>query len=125
DLDEEGPRKLAAIYQDAAVPHPNYVLQTSPEKYQVVWRVEGIPQIDAEDILRGLARRFGGDSAATDATRVFRLPGFNNKKYEENFPVKLAAGTRPEPVYRQSDFKVEPASPEFAAVARTKVPAAT
>jgi hypothetical protein len=125
DLDEEGQRKLAAIYQDAAVPHPNYVLQTSPEKYQVVWRVEGIPQNDAEDILRGLARRFGGDSAATDATRVFRLPGFNNKKYEQNFPVKLAAGTRPEPVYHQSDFKVEPISPEFGAVARTKVPAAT
>lgn len=125
DLDEEGQRKLATIYQDAAVPHPNYVLHTSPEKYQVIWRVQGISQNDAEDLLRGMARRYGGDPAATDSTRVFRLPGFNNKKYEQNFPVKLAAGTLPEPVYRQSDFRIEPISPEPGSVARTNGPAAT
>ncbi len=125
DLDEEGQRKLAAIYQDAAVPHPNYVLQTSSEKYQVVWRVEGIAQKDAEDLLRSLARRFGGDPAATDATRVFRLPGFNNKKYEQNFLVKLAAGTLPERVYHQLDFRIEPISPELGIAARTNVPTRT
>jgi len=123
DLDEEGQRKLATIYQDAVVPHPNYVLHTSPEKYQVIWRVDGIPQKDAEDLLRGLARHFGGDPAATDATRVFRLPGFNNKKYAQNFPVKLAAGTLPEPVYHLSDFRVEPISPEPGTSARSNVPA--
>jgi hypothetical protein len=126
DLDEEGQRKLAAIYQDAAVPHPNYVLHTSPEKYQVIWRVEGIPQKDAEDLLRGLARHFGGDPATTDVTRVFRLPGFNNKKYSENVPVKLlAAGTLPEPVYHQSDFRVEPISPEPGTSPRSDVPTAS
>jgi len=125
DLDEEGQRKLAAIYQDAAVPHPNYVLHTSPEKYQVIWRVDGIPQKDAEDLLRGLARHFGGDPAATDATRVFRLPGFNNKKYAQNFRVKLAAGTLPEPVYHQSDFRVEPISPEPGTSPRSNAPATT
>ena len=41
DLDEEGQQKLAAIYQNPAVPHPNYVLQTSPDKFQVIWRVRG------------------------------------------------------------------------------------
>jgi DNA primase RepB-like protein len=107
DLDAEGQQKLAAIYQNPAMPHPNYVLQTSPAKFQVIWRVEGIPQNQAEDLLRGLAQRFGGDPAATDVTRVFRLPGFNNKKYEQDFPVKLAAGTLPEPVYHRSDFKIE------------------
>jgi hypothetical protein len=107
------------------VPHPNYVLHTSPEKYQVIWRVAGIPQKDAEDLLRGLARHFGGDPAATDVTRVFRLPGFNNKKYAENVPVKLAAGTLPEPVYQQSNFRIEPISPEPGTAARTNVPAAT
>jgi hypothetical protein len=125
DLDEEGQRRLAMIYEDAAVPHPNYVLQTSAEKYQVVWRVEGIAKKDAEDLLRGLARRFGGDPAATDATRVFRVPGFNNKKYEQNYPVKLAAGTLPEPVYHQLDFRIGPISPEPVTAARTAVPAAT
>jgi hypothetical protein len=119
DLDEDGSQKLAAIYQNPAVPHPNYVLHTSPGKFQVIWRVEGLRQNDAEALLRGLAQRFGGDPAATDATRVFRLPGFTNKKYEDNFPVKLAAGTLPAPVYHQSDFGIETVSQPGTAVRRT------
>ena len=110
DLDEEGQQKLAAIYQNPAVPHPNYVLQTSPDRFQIIWRVQHLRQNEAEELLRGLAQRFGGDRAATDSTRVFRLPGFNNKKYEQNFPVELAPGTMPEPVYHQSDFRIEPFS---------------
>jgi hypothetical protein len=110
DLDEEGEQKHAAIHQNPAVPHPNYVLQTSPGKFQVLWRVEGLRQNEAEEILRGLAQRFGGDPAATDSTRVFRLPGFNNKKYKQNFPVRLAPGTMAEPVYHRSDFRIEPVS---------------
>ena len=123
DLDRQGQQKLAALYQDPAVPYPNYVLQTSADKYQVVWRVEGLQQNQAEDLLRGLALRFGGDPAATDATRVFRLPGFNNKKYERDFPVKLTARTRPEPVYHGSNFKIE--SPPHApwSADRTAAPA--
>ena len=107
DLDDGGQQKLAAIYENPAVPHPNYVLQTSRDKYQAIWRVEGIPPREAEELLRRLAQRFGGDRAATDATRVFRLPGFNNKKYEQDFLVKLTAGTLPEPVYHRSDFNIE------------------
>jgi hypothetical protein len=123
DLDNEGQQKLAAIYQNPAMPHPNYVLQTSADKYQVIWRVEGIPQNQAEEFLRGLAQRFGGDPAATDATRVFRLPGFNNKKHEQDFPVNLAAGTLPEPVYHRSDFKIESVSHEPGSADRTGAPA--
>ncbi len=74
-------------------------------------------------MLRGLAHRFGGDPAATDSTRVFRLPGFNNKKYEQDFPVQLAAGTLPEPVYRRSDFKIESVPHEPRSSDRTGAPA--
>src|SRR6266852_4411488 len=35
-----------------------------------------------------MVREFGGDPAATDATRVLRLPGFANKKYGTNFYVE-------------------------------------
>jgi hypothetical protein len=122
DLDKEGQQKLAAIYQNPAMPHPNYVLQTSADKYQVIWRVEGIPQNQAEELLRGMARRFGGDPAATDATRVFRIPGFNNKKYQRDFPVTLAAGTVPEPIYHRSDFKVENLPHEPGPTSRTSAP---
>ena len=39
-------------------------------------------------MLRAMADQFGGDPAATDSTRVLRLPGFANKKYEEEFIVQ-------------------------------------
>lgn len=122
DLDQEGRRKLAAIYETPVVPHPNYVLQTSPEKYQVIWRVEGIAASQAEELLRGLAQRFGGDPAATDVTRVFRLPGFNNKKYEQDFLVKLAVGILPERLYHRSDFRIQAVPRLYATPARTTAP---
>jgi hypothetical protein len=43
---------------------------------------------EAEGLLHAMAREFGGDPAATDATRVLRLPGFANKKYETDFYVE-------------------------------------
>jgi len=106
DLDEGGARKLEAIRQDNSVPAPNYVLNTSPGKFQVIWRVEGIGQDQAETMLRTLAQRFGGDPAATDSTRVFRLPGFNNKKYPEDFLVTASREAAAGEVYRAEDFKV-------------------
>jgi hypothetical protein len=83
DLDRSGPASLAAIRQSNLVPAPNYVLRTSPDKFQVIWRVEGISQENAEALLRALARRFDADPAATDSTRVLRLPGFLNRKYDQ------------------------------------------
>ena len=106
DLDEDGSRKLAAIHHDSAVPTPNYVLNTSPEKYQVIWRVEGMGQDEAEAFLRALAQRFGGDPAATDSTRVFRVPGFANKKYQDDFQVTLTAKAPAKQVYHASDFRI-------------------
>jgi len=50
--------------------------------------VEGMSLDEAEGLLHAMAREFGGDPAATDATRVLRLPGFANKKYETDFYVE-------------------------------------
>ena len=104
DLDEDGSRQVAAIHHDNTVPTPNYVLNTSPEKYQVIWKVEGIGQDEAEALLRALAQRFGGDPAATDSTRVFRVPGFANKKYLDDFQVTLTANAPANQIYHASDF---------------------
>ncbi len=46
-------------------------------------------QEQAEAFLHALARQFDGDPAATDSTRVLRLPGFANKKYDEDFQVAI------------------------------------
>jgi hypothetical protein len=113
DIDHDGPEALAKIRQSNAVPPPNYTLTTSPDKFQVVWRVEGIEQEQAESMLRAMARKFGGDPAATDSTRVLRLPGFTNKKYSTDFLVR--AEKHIDRIYHQSDFRLrtEPIDNDF------------
>ena len=88
DLDHGGSAGLEAIKNSDLVPQPNYVLNTSPEKFQVIWKVEGIAPEEAEDLQRAMVREFAGDPAATDSTRVLRLPGFANKKYDRDFYVQ-------------------------------------
>lgn len=104
DLDHDAERSLAAVEQSKLVPQPNVVITTSPGKFQIVWRVEGFPQEQAEAILRAMARKFGGDPAATDSTRVLRLPGFVNRKYEAEF--RVTAEIRNEHRYTPHDFRL-------------------
>jgi hypothetical protein len=59
---------------------------------------------EAEGLLHAMAREFGGDSAATDATRVLRLPGITNKKYETDFYVEARKGSTE--IYHLRDFKL-------------------
>ena len=104
DLDHGGSTALDAIKNSDLVPQPNYVLNTSPDKFQVVWKVEGITPEEAEALQHGMVREFGGDPAATDSTRVLRLPGFANKKYDQDFYVQ--ARFESTQTYHHRDFKV-------------------
>jgi hypothetical protein len=104
DLDHEARSSLASIAQSNLIPQPNVVLETSPTKFQLVWRVEGFAQEQAEALLRAIARKFGGDPAATDSTRVLRLPGFVNRKYDTEFTV--TAEIRSEQRYTMHDFRL-------------------
>jgi hypothetical protein len=104
DIDHEGPAALERIRQSNVVHVPNYTVNTSPDKFQVVWRVEGIQRQGAEALLRAMARKFGGDPAATDCTRVLRLPGFLNKKYGTDFLVRAEKHT--DRIYHLSDFRL-------------------
>lgn len=104
DLDYDGPRALAAIQSSELVPKPNFVLETSPGKYQAIWKVDGIKPEDAESTQQSIAYEFGADPAATDSTRVLRLPGFANKKYEHDFPVTARQETGQ--TYHAWDFKL-------------------
>ena len=110
DLDRDGDASLDAIRMSANVPNPNFVLDTSPGKHQVVWNVSGISQDEAESLLRGLANQFGGDMAATDSTRVLRLPGFANRKLTDEFIVQ--ARHQSDVVYTRSAFTVGDDTPE-------------
>jgi hypothetical protein len=104
DLDQGGPGALQSVEDSSAVPKPNYVLTSSPGKFQVVWNVEEMSLKEAENLLHAMAREFGGDPAATDATRVLRLPGFANKKYQTDFYVQ--ARKESTETYHLRDFKL-------------------
>jgi hypothetical protein len=104
DLDHDGTKSLAAIRRSDLVPVPSYILKTSGDRFQAIWKVEGFALEQAEPFLHALAREFDGDPAATDSTRVLRLPGFRNKKYEDDFRVRVTS--RAERIYHPSDFKL-------------------
>lgn len=104
DLDRDGEQALAKIKASPNVPKPNFVINTSPGKYQVIWKVQGMKQAESESLMRAMVREFGGDPAATDSTRVLRLPGFFNKKYEKGH--RIEARQLSSQTYQQSDFKV-------------------
>jgi hypothetical protein len=104
DLDHGGPEAIQSLENSRVVPKPNYVMSSSPGKFQIVWKVEGMRVDEAEELLHSMAREFGGDPAATDATRVLRVPGFANKKYETDFYVE--ARKESSEIYQIRDFKL-------------------
>ncbi len=110
DLDTNGDEALEAIRNSTEVPAPNFVLDTSPGKHQLVWKVRGFNKDEAESLLHSLANQFGGDMAATDSTRVLRLPGFANRKLPEEFIVQ--ARQENDAVYTIPDFTIREDSPE-------------
>jgi hypothetical protein len=110
DLDKDGSQALEVIRNSTEIPPPNFVLDTSPGKHQVIWKVEGIAQDQAESLLYKMANHFGGDPAATDSARVLRLPGFVNRKYEYQFIVQLVQES--DRTYGLRDFAIQHDSPE-------------
>ena len=110
DLDEDAGASLHAVRTSGDAPSPNFVLDTSPGKHQVVWRVDGMDQEQAESLLRSLANQFGGDPSATDVSRVLRLRGFTNRKYNEAFVVRVHHET--DLIYHLGDFRVQEDSPD-------------
>ena len=102
DFDHDGTARVQAMRQRDDMPQPSYLLNTSPDKWQAVWKVEGFDLEQAERLMRGLVREFGADPAATDASRVMRLPGLYNHKYEKPHLVRAEEISRE--VYRPEHF---------------------
>ena len=113
DLDEDARASLARVHESSDVPPPNFVLDTSSAKHQVVWKIEGVDLEQAESLLRSLASEFGGDSAATDATRVLRMPGFTNRKYPGEPGFTVQAHHESERIYSLRDFSVREGAAAF------------
>lgn len=115
DFDHQGTSAVERMRNHAGVPMPNHIVNTSPDKWQVLWRVEGFEKAQAEDLQRGMVRAFGADPAATDCSRVLRVPGFYNHKYSPPHYVRSVELTRE--IYTPEHF------PKFEAEARGARPA--
>jgi len=86
DFDENGTRAVQHLQACEDIPKPNYLVNTSPDHWQVSWKVQGFGKEQAEATIRELAREFGADPAATDCARVMRVPGFvNHKRHPTHF----------------------------------------
>jgi len=81
DFDVRGTEAVAAMASRTDIPQPNHLIESSPGKWQSIWRVEGFEQHQAETLMRGMVAELGADPAATDSSRVLRIPGFHNHKY--------------------------------------------
>ena len=100
---------------DGLVPAPTFVLRSSPEKYQVLWSVDGDEWTagQAELYSHLLAARYGGDEVVTPATQVMRVPGFRNAKEayrgQEGSPVveQVELSSRLWPLRRAAGCQVE------------------
>jgi hypothetical protein len=114
DLDEDAKMALANIRDSLDAPPPNFVLDTSPGKHQVVWKIEGVDLEQAECLLRSLATEFGGDPAATDATRVFRMPGFINRKYPNEPEFLVQVRYESNRIHHLRDFTIREGAPDAA-----------
>jgi len=81
DFDQNGDRAVEKLLARNDLPVPNYLVSTSPDKWQVIWKVEGFEKAAAEELEKGLVRSTGADPCVVDVARVLRLPGFYNHKY--------------------------------------------
>lgn len=102
DFDTDAATRVSAMQACKAMPQPNHLMETSPGKRQVIWRVEAFTKNQAEVMMREMVREFGADPACTDVSRVLRLPGFYNHKYAEPHPVTVRNMT--DEVYRPDSF---------------------
>ena len=82
DIDENADTAFEYIMSDSEMPPPNYVLDTSPGKKQFVWKVEGFSPAAAEALQKKMVVKYGADPVVTDCSRVLRIPGYENRKYE-------------------------------------------
>jgi len=102
DFDENGNRAIEKLLARNDLPQPNYLVSTSPGKWQVIWKVEGFEKMAAEELEKGLVRSTGADPCVVDVARVLRLPGFYNHKYRPAYLVTAEA--RSDAIRRPDQF---------------------
>lgn len=93
DVDHGGIEAIRNIVREPGMPLPHHILESSPGRYQAIWSVKDFEPEQAERLMRGMVSTFGADPAATDVSRVLRIPGFRTYKYPEPHYVRDVAET--------------------------------
>ena len=104
EIDQDGDTAVQRLLTDSRVPVPSIFTNSSPGRYQVLWKARNLTLEQAESLNKALAHEFGGDTAATDATRVLRISGLRNWKYTRPFVV--TAHQLSEKTHSLADFKL-------------------
>lgn len=67
---------------------PDFVVQSSPGRWHVYWKVDDCPLTEFTTVQLALADRFDGDRKVADLPHVMRVPGFLHQK-EKPFVSRL------------------------------------
>jgi hypothetical protein len=62
---------------------PHLIVESSPGRWHVYWRVDGCPLDRFSTLQKRLAAHYGSDPAVHDLPRVMRLPGCVHQKIEK------------------------------------------
>lgn len=93
EADERGEEVLAAIRASVAaneIPAPTVIVESSPNKYQAIWNVDGFTIEQCVALNKTLQQKFGTDPASVDVARVLRVAGFKNIKAKYPDPKPIA-----------------------------------
>jgi hypothetical protein len=120
DFDQNGDRAVEKLLARSDLPQPNYLVSTSPGRWQVIWKVEGFEKTAAEELEKGLVQSTGADPSVIDVARVLRLPGFYNHKYRPAYLV--TAEGRSDAIRRPDHFPKLPIDQSIAERLRDNLP---
>jgi hypothetical protein len=106
-LEFDSPNQFNTLINNRVIPYPSAVVGSSEGRNHVYWKlVDPIPKGKQEELMANLARSIGADRAATDVSRVLRLPTFCNKKPERrNYQSQLVYPNRPDDPKIQTTFE--------------------
>jgi hypothetical protein len=92
EADDDGAGVLARLASRADIPAPSYVLESSPNRVHVFWRVVEFTNEKIEHLQKHLAAEVGTDAAATACSQTTRLPGYRNHKHDPMHLVTIEYG---------------------------------
>ena len=82
DLDDPSTAKESILAIKEFMPKPTAIVNSSPGKYHIYWKVLDCPVANFKKMQVMLATRFNTDLAMGNLDRVMRLPGFKHQKDE-------------------------------------------